>query len=124
MRRGFDKRGGSFMQGYGSDEFDPSLLLMPLIAFLSVEDPRVREARALLLRRLLALQNDVGLLAEEFDTTARRQLGNFPHAFSHIGLINAALNLTQANNPAAQRAPGRNCFSRSRTIHGIARDGR
>jgi GH15 family glucan-1,4-alpha-glucosidase len=34
---------------------------------------------------------------------ARRQLGNFPQAFSHVGLVNTALNLSQAKNPAAQR---------------------
>ena len=46
---------------------------------------RVDEARALF-ERLLALRNDVGLLAEEYDTRARRQVGNFPQAFSHIAL--------------------------------------
>jgi GH15 family glucan-1,4-alpha-glucosidase len=40
--------------------------------------------------RLLALSNDVGLLAEEWDPEAGRQLGNFPQAFSHVGLVNAA----------------------------------
>jgi GH15 family glucan-1,4-alpha-glucosidase len=63
---------------------------------------RLQEARALF-ERLLALRNDVGLLAEEYDTGARRQLGNFPQAFSHIGLIGTALNLSQAKNPAEQR---------------------
>ena len=47
-----------------------------------------------LFERLLALRNDVGLLAEEYDPHSRRQLGNFPQAFSHVGLINTALNLT------------------------------
>jgi GH15 family glucan-1,4-alpha-glucosidase len=51
---------------------------------------RLREARQLF-EHLLSLQNDVGLLAEQFDPAAGRQLGNFPQAFSHIGLINAAL---------------------------------
>jgi GH15 family glucan-1,4-alpha-glucosidase len=54
---------------------------------------RVDDARALF-ERLLALCNDVGLLSEEYDPVARRQLGNFPQAFSHVGLINTALNLT------------------------------
>jgi GH15 family glucan-1,4-alpha-glucosidase len=36
----------------------------------------------------------VGLLAEEYDPLARRQLGNFPQAFSHVGLVNTAFNLT------------------------------
>ncbi|MCQ4083784.1 glycoside hydrolase family 15 protein [Streptomyces sp. RB6PN25] len=50
------------------------------------------EARELF-ERLLALRNDVGLLAEEWDCRAGRQLGNFPQAFSHIGLVNTALAL-------------------------------
>ena len=40
------------------------------------------------------LRNDLGLLAEEYDSAAGRQAGNFPQAFSHVGLINAALNLS------------------------------
>lgn len=43
--------------------------------------------------RLLELRNDVGLLAEEYDTVACRQLGNYPQAFSHIGLVNTAVAL-------------------------------
>ncbi|MFZ1910071.1 MAG: glycoside hydrolase family 15 protein, partial [Burkholderiales bacterium] len=43
-----------------------------------------------LFERLLAVRNDVGLLAEEYDPRARRQLGNFPQALSHIALINSA----------------------------------
>ncbi|MGW6391664.1 glycoside hydrolase family 15 protein [Streptomyces sp. NPDC055103] len=46
---------------------------------------------AAILGHLLSLRNDVGLLAEEYDPHARRQLGNFPQAFSHIALVNAAL---------------------------------
>ncbi|WFB10202.1 glycoside hydrolase family 15 protein [Streptomyces sp. LX-29] len=53
---------------------------------------RGKEARALF-DRLLDLRNDVGLLAEEHDATADRALGNFPQAFSHIGLVNTALTL-------------------------------
>ena len=45
-----------------------------------------------------------GLLAEEYDPVAGRQLGNFPQAFSHLGLINTARNLTQREKPAAVRA--------------------
>ena len=52
---------------------------------------------------LLSIRNDIGLLAEEYDPIARRQLGNFPQAFSHLGLINTARNLTQAEKPAAVR---------------------
>jgi GH15 family glucan-1,4-alpha-glucosidase len=40
--------------------------------------------------RLLGLQNDLGLLSEEYDPIAKRQLGNFPQAFTHLALVNAA----------------------------------
>jgi len=63
---------------------------------------RHAEARELF-ERLLALRNDVGLLAEEYDPRARRMLGNFPQAFSHVALVNTALNLTRAAGPAEQR---------------------
>lgn len=53
---------------------------------------RQAEAQALF-ERLLGLRNDVGLLAEEYDPVERRQLGNFPQAFSHVGLINTARRL-------------------------------
>jgi GH15 family glucan-1,4-alpha-glucosidase len=61
------------------------------------------EARALF-ERLLALTNDAGLLAEEYDPRSRRQLGNFPQAFSHVALINTAMNLTRESKPVEQRA--------------------
>ncbi|MFI5807364.1 glycoside hydrolase family 15 protein [Streptomyces sp. NPDC051561] len=64
---------------------------------------RVKEARELF-ERLLALRNDVGLLAEEYDPVARRQLGNFPQAFSHIGLVGTALAL--AREEARETADG------------------
>jgi GH15 family glucan-1,4-alpha-glucosidase len=51
---------------------------------------REKEARELF-ERLLGLRNDLGLLAEEYDPIAKRQLGNFPRAFSHLALVNAAL---------------------------------
>jgi GH15 family glucan-1,4-alpha-glucosidase len=154
--RGFDARKNSFVQYYGSKSLDASLLMIPLVGFLPVEDPRVRgtvaaierelmqdgfvcryptrqtvdglppgegaflvctfwladclallgrhdEARALF-ERLLALSNDVGLLAEEYDPQARRLLGNFPQAFSHVGLVNTAHNLTRTEaGPAEHR---------------------
>ena len=61
------------------------------------------EARALF-ERLVALANDVGLLAEEFEPARGRQVGNFPQAFSHVALINTAFNLTRSARPAEQRA--------------------
>ncbi|MGP8302766.1 glycoside hydrolase family 15 protein [Streptomyces inhibens] len=54
---------------------------------------RVDEARALF-ERLLSLRNDLGLLAEEWDPKLKRQVGNFPQAFSHVPLIDTALRLT------------------------------
>ncbi len=144
--RGYNEELGSFVQSYGSDHLDASLLLMPLMGFLPPEDPRVlgtlkaiektlmsgglvlryntekssdglppgegvflacsfwmvsalklqgRDADAhTLFKRVLALANDVGLLAEEYDTSARRLVGNFPQALSHIALVNAAVNLS------------------------------
>ncbi len=155
-RHGFNAARGSFVQAYGSQELDASLLLIPITGFLPPEDPRVistvqkireelvveglvqryRTREALeglppgegvflacsfwladnlllqgrhdeareLFERLLALRNDVGLLSEEYDPFAKRMLGNFPQAFSHVGLINTALNLGQATRPVEQRA--------------------
>lgn len=54
--------------------------------------------------RLLSLRNDVGLLSEEYDPDAKRMLGNFPQAFSHVALINTAHNLTVARGPAHSRS--------------------
>jgi GH15 family glucan-1,4-alpha-glucosidase len=54
--------------------------------------------------RLLSRCNDVGLLAEEFDPSTGRMLGNFPQAYSHVGLINSALNLSRQLGPAEDRA--------------------
>jgi GH15 family glucan-1,4-alpha-glucosidase len=59
---------------------------------------------ARLFDRLLAVRNDLGLLAEEYDTARRRLVGNFPQGFSHIGLINTAFNLVNARGPAEQRS--------------------
>jgi GH15 family glucan-1,4-alpha-glucosidase len=61
------------------------------------------EARELF-DRLVALCNDVGLLAEEYDPVRRRFLGNFPQAFSHVALVNTALNLSEKEKPVEQRA--------------------
>ena len=57
-----------------------------------------------LFERLLSFRNDLGLLAEEYDPRAKRQLGNFPQGFSHIALVNTANNLISRLGPAAQRA--------------------
>jgi GH15 family glucan-1,4-alpha-glucosidase len=143
--QGYNQKLGSFVQSYGSDQLDASLLLMPMTGFLPAADPRVigtlkaieqqlmsgglvlryntatssdglppgegvflacsfwmvralqlqgrdEDARKLF-ERVLSLANDVGLLAEEYDPGARRLVGNFPQALSHIALVNAAFNL-------------------------------
>lgn len=156
--QGFDDKQNSFVQSYGVDALDASLLLIPMVGFLPASDPRVlgtleaiernlirdgfvlryqtsagtdglppgegaflacsfwladnyilqereRDARELF-GRLLSLRNDVGLLAEEYDPSAKRQLGNFPQTFSHLALINTARNLAGGNGPAHQRSAG------------------
>jgi GH15 family glucan-1,4-alpha-glucosidase len=57
-----------------------------------------------LFERLAGLCNDVGLLAEEYDTGAQRLVGNFPQAFSHIALVNTAHNVAHATKPCEQRS--------------------
>jgi GH15 family glucan-1,4-alpha-glucosidase len=151
---GYDSKRNAFMQYYGADGLDASLLMIPMVGFLPAADPRVagtvaaieqdllrdgfveryptvpdidglppREGVFLpcsfwladnyqmmgrhdeavnLFERLLSLRNDLGLLSEEYDPKAGRMLGNFPQAFSHITLVNTAINLEIA--PAA-RAP-------------------
>jgi GH15 family glucan-1,4-alpha-glucosidase len=155
-RRGFNSSRGAFVQYYGSDALDASLLMMPLVGFLPPNDPRVvstveaiqreltsdglvrrylgkrnvdglppgegyflpctfwladclnamgrHEQAREIFERLLAVRNDVGLLAEEYDPEQRRQLGNFPQAFSHISLINTAYNISNSHGPARHRA--------------------
>ena len=151
--KAFDAERNAFVQSYGANALDASLLLIPVVGFLPHDDPRmlgtvaaierelvvdglvqrysteqcsdglppgegvflacsfwlvdnlrlqgrIDEATALF-ERLLAIANDVGLLAEEYDPIAKRQLGNFPQAFSHVSLINAALGLSRAACMAA-----------------------
>jgi GH15 family glucan-1,4-alpha-glucosidase len=63
---------------------------------------RHEEAHALF-ERLLAIRNDLGLLSEEYDPVAKRLLGNFPQAFTHVGLVNSAYNLSHHLGPTEQR---------------------
>jgi len=63
---------------------------------------RTDEARPVF-EHLVGLANDVGLLSEEYDPGARRMLGNFPQALSHVALVNTALNLCRAEGPALHR---------------------
>jgi GH15 family glucan-1,4-alpha-glucosidase len=154
--RGFNKKLGTFVQAYGSDQLDASLLLLPCVGFLPVADPRIAatiaaiERRLLhdgfvhrysteevedalppgegaflacsfwlvdvyvlqerfdeaetLFRRLVGLANDVGLLSEEYDPRAKRLVGNFPQAFSHLALVSSAYNLTRERKPVHARA--------------------
>jgi GH15 family glucan-1,4-alpha-glucosidase len=155
-QKGWSAKRGAFVQSYGSEELDASLLLLPITGFLPCTDARIHgtieaiqrelthegfvlryrtqesidglppgegvflacsfwladclillgrrdEARALF-ERLCRLANDVGLLAEEYDPRSGRQLGNFPQAFSHVALINTAMNLSRDSKPVEQRA--------------------
>jgi GH15 family glucan-1,4-alpha-glucosidase len=63
---------------------------------------RHAEAREIF-ERLLAVRNDLGLLSEQYELSARRLLGNFPQAFTHVALVNTARNLTQGGGPAEHR---------------------
>src|SRR4029079_719311 len=65
-----------------------------------------RDEAAEMFERLLAIRNDVGLLSEEYDPTSKRLLGNFPQAFSHVGLVNSARNLAAKEGPAEHRPKG------------------
>jgi len=66
---------------------------------------RHAEARKLF-ERLLAIRNDVGLLAEEYHPTTGRQVGNFPQAFSHVALVSTAFNIQRSERRAAPRRTG------------------
>lgn len=155
--KGYNPGRNSFTQSYGSSDLDASLLMLPLVGFLPVDDERIRgtiqaiehdlmvdgfvyrylpggsnavdglppgegvflpcsfwladcmnlagrrDDAVQLFERLLGLQNDLGLLSEEYDPAAKRMLGNFPQAFSHVGLINTAQNLTSSAGPAEHR---------------------
>ena len=151
LEQGFDEKLGSFVQYYGSQRVDASLLTIPLFGFLPPDEPRVRgtleavrrelfvdgfvqryrhdekvedvdglppgegafflcsfwfvdnlillgelEEACQMFDRLLALRNDLGLLSEEYDPALKRLVGNFPQAFSHIGLVNTAVLLEKA----------------------------
>ncbi len=149
---GFNQKLGAFVQFYGGEEPDASLLMLPLVGFMDAKDTRMqgtvkliedrlvrdgfvdryRTEEALdglprgegafllcsfwladnfalagrldeaneLFAMLLSLRNDVGLLSEEYDPGQRRMLGNFPQAFSHVGLVNTARILRDAERAA------------------------
>jgi GH15 family glucan-1,4-alpha-glucosidase len=62
-----------------------------------------RDEAEQMFERLLNIRNDLGLLAEEYDQKAQRMVGNFPQAFSHVGLVNTAHNLAAHDGPAKHR---------------------
>lgn len=62
-----------------------------------------REEAEEIFQRLMGLANDVGLLSEEYDPAAKRLLGNFPQAFTHVALVNTAFNLARLEGPAKHR---------------------
>ena len=64
---------------------------------------RISEAEKLF-EKLLGLRNDLGLLSEEYYPETNRLTGNFPQAFSHVALVNTALNISRQNGPLQQRA--------------------
>ncbi|MBD8602627.1 glycoside hydrolase family 15 protein [Pseudomonas sp. CFBP 8771] len=92
---------------HGVDGLDPGegtfLVCSFWLADVYVLQGRMADAERLF-ERLAGLCNDVGLLAEQYDPQAGRMLGNFPQAFSQLGIINTALNLYRAQNPAQARA--------------------
>ncbi|MEE8633867.1 MAG: glycoside hydrolase family 15 protein, partial [Methyloceanibacter sp.] len=65
-----------------------------------------RDDAVKLFERLLALRNDLGLLSEQYDTSAKRLCGNFPQAFSHLALVNSACNLGRDGKPLEERTDG------------------
>ncbi len=70
------------------------------------EGHRAQDDARALFERLLKLRNDLGLLSEEYDVKEKRQVGNFPQAFSHIALINAAFNLQDQKEVRARSHRG------------------
>jgi GH15 family glucan-1,4-alpha-glucosidase len=106
MRDGFVMR---YDTGQGTDGLPPGEGAFLACSFWLVDNyvlqQRYEDAQALFMR-LLSLRNDVGLLAEEYDVAAKRQVGNFPQALSHLALVNSAHNLTAVRGPAHKRAAG------------------
>jgi GH15 family glucan-1,4-alpha-glucosidase len=157
---GFDTIQNTFVESYGSQLLDASILMLPAVGFLPATDPRVRGTIAAIEKymmrdgfvlrhdprevsdetqpiegaflacslwladayvlsgelakaqaifdRVVAVANDLGLLAEEYDSGVGRQTGNFPQALTHIALINTAHNLSDAmvtiEKPVVQRS--------------------
>jgi GH15 family glucan-1,4-alpha-glucosidase len=79
---------------------------------------RCDEARALI-ERLIGVCTDLGLVSEEYDVHAKRLVGNFPQAFTHVALVNTILNYSRATGPAKERGSGAD-VSESRVGESIA----
>jgi len=106
MRDGFveryatkDKDGVDGLSGSEGVFLPCSFWLVDALLMLERDD----EARALF-ERLLDIRNDLGLISEEYDPAEKRLLGNFPQAFTHVGLVNSAFNLTHHTRPMHQRS--------------------
>jgi GH15 family glucan-1,4-alpha-glucosidase len=78
----------------GEGVFLPCSFWLAAVLVLQGKEEEARE----LFERLLDLRNDVGLLAEEYDPVAKRQLGNFPQAFTHLALVTTALALAEGRS--------------------------
>ena len=106
-RRG--ERAGAYTQAFGAGDLDASNLMLAITGFLPGDDPRMKatidataerlsDERGLVYRyRAAAYANDVGLLAE-VDVGGADMIGNYPQAFSHIVLVNAAWAIAQAGS--------------------------
>ncbi|WP_375463079.1 glycoside hydrolase family 15 protein [uncultured Methylobacterium sp.] len=84
------------------------------------------EARAII-ERLIGICNDLGLVSEEYDVAAKRLVGNFPQAFTHVALVNTILNYSRAVDPAEERSieaggigPARAPGPRARNLRRVA----
>ena len=111
------RRGTSLFRYIAPDDFGHPETSFTICSFWYIDvlamQGRVDEAKAMF-ERLIGLANGVGLLAEEYDPIAKRMLGNFPQAFSHVAMINSAFTLARALKgeeprpstvPASQRVP-------------------
>ena len=148
LEHGWNDAAGAFTQSFGSVDLDASVLMMPIVGFITPDDPRMlatidaiaerlTDERGLVFRylnrdglegeegtfllctfwlaqaqamagrldaaratfeRAAGYANDVGLLSEEVDSASGELLGNFPQAFSHIGLVNAAAAIVSAED--------------------------
>jgi GH15 family glucan-1,4-alpha-glucosidase len=103
-------RDGCFVRRYGEHEADKGVppgedAFLPCSFWLVdnlILQGKHAEGRGIF-ERLLDIRNDVGLLAEQFDANAKRLLGNFPQALSHLSMVNSAYNLQEMHGPARQR---------------------